>query len=108
MAEPARAPLIGVTGPARGGFAAWCATRFALARVGARVVRISPRRGLPAPLPDGFVIGGGADIGWQAWETLPDDEDDQRRRRLLDLVLFPLIALARTLAGKRQRTQENA
>src|SRR5262245_6034933 len=62
-------PTIGVTGPDRGGFAAWLFTRWALARSGARAVRITPNRpGHPERL-DGLVIGGGADIS----EPLPEE-----------------------------------
>jgi len=100
-------PRIGVTGPDRGGFGAWLATWLALARVGAQAVRITPRRGLPDDALDGFVIGGGADVGWQQWESVPEGAGDADRR-LLDLILFPLIALLRLLTGKRQRAADNA
>lgn len=56
-------PLIGVTGPDRGGDAAWWATRIALARSGARARRITPRRRVDdTDSLDGLVLGGGADV----------------------------------------------
>lgn len=56
------APVIGVTGPDRGGYAAWFMTRLALRRAGARPVRITPSRPLDETELDGVVIGGGSDV----------------------------------------------
>jgi putative glutamine amidotransferase len=55
-------PRIGVTGPDRGGWPAWTATRIAVWRAGGRAVRITPSR--PRSLDDvsGLIIGGGADV----------------------------------------------
>jgi len=46
MGSPKR-PLIGVTGPDRGGLAAWLFTWLALRRAGARALRITPSRAEP-------------------------------------------------------------
>ncbi|MDX1499672.1 MAG: gamma-glutamyl-gamma-aminobutyrate hydrolase family protein, partial [Woeseiaceae bacterium] len=57
-----RAPVIGVTGPATRLPWAWWATRWQLARAGARAVRLTPDRGHPEHEFDGIVLGGGNDI----------------------------------------------
>lgn len=55
-------PLIGVTGPDRGGAVAWQATRSALRRAGGRARRLTPGRARGGDDIDGLVLGGGADI----------------------------------------------
>jgi putative glutamine amidotransferase len=55
-------PLIGVTGPDRGGTVSWELTRLALARAGARARRVTPDSPASIDELDGLVIGGGADI----------------------------------------------
>ena len=98
MSVPAPRPLIGVTGPNRGGRAAWLFTALALRRAGARVVRITPARPFTPEQLDGLVIGGGADV------TEPLSEGDGAEppperviwpRRVLDLVLAPFVLLFR-------------
>jgi putative glutamine amidotransferase len=102
-------PVIGVTGPDRGGFPAWLFTRWALSRSGGRAVRITPNRPCHPDQLDGLVIGGGADIS----DPLPGEPPDpppppSRLRwlkpwlRLLDLVLAPLVFLFRWLGGTRK------
>lgn len=55
-------PLVGVTGPDKGGFIAWFMTQLALQRAGAIPVRLTPARHHKYLSMDGFVIGGGSDI----------------------------------------------
>jgi len=58
-------PLIGVTGPYKGGAAAWWFTRFGVWQAGGRAVRITPASkdaGVEELGLDGLVIGGGADV----------------------------------------------
>ncbi len=55
-------PRIGVTGPDRGGGAAWIMTSAALRRAGGRPVRITPTCLLEDDRLDGLVLGGGADV----------------------------------------------
>jgi putative glutamine amidotransferase len=57
-----RRPVIGVTGPYRGGAAAWIMTSAAIVRAGGRPLRVTPSRPRRGALLDGLVIGGGADI----------------------------------------------
>jgi putative glutamine amidotransferase len=55
-------PLVGVTGPDRGGTVAWELTRIALRRAGARAVRITPDAPQSIDRLDALIVGGGADI----------------------------------------------
>jgi len=79
-----RKPLIGVTTSRRGGWRSYLMHRLALARVGARTVRLVAG-GPQAPEPlDGLVIGGGDDIGAEIYggKVLPDVRIDPERDRL--------------------------
>lgn len=55
-------PRIGVTGPDRGGWPAWMATRIAIWRAGGRAVRITPLKPRSLDGLSGLIIGGGADV----------------------------------------------
>lgn len=100
MSSPAR-PLVGVTGPNRGGRAAWLFTRLALWRAGARAVRITPARTFHPEQLRALVIGGGADVT----EPLigpdlslpPPPERVRWPRRVIDLLLAPFVLLFRYL-----------
>lgn len=56
-------PTIGVTGPDRGGLAAWLLTAWAIRRAGGRPRRIRPARPVSVDALQGLIIGGGADVG---------------------------------------------
>lgn len=98
-------PLIGVTGPDRGGLAAWLATWYAVRRAGGRAVRITPRHPRTLLKPDALVIGGGADVdpglyGEPRRSLIQEFEESEPRmgQRLLGLVVYPLLwVLRRTL-----------
>jgi putative glutamine amidotransferase len=55
-------PRIGVTGPDRGGAAAWIMTALAVLRAGGVPRRITPARPGDGEALDGLVLGGGADV----------------------------------------------
>jgi putative glutamine amidotransferase len=98
-----RKPTIGVTGPDRGGLAAWWFTKLAIWRAGGKAVRITPKRPCDIETLDGLIIGGGADVDPTLYGEQQDEEPleslkEQERdvgRWLLSLLLFPLIYLAR-------------
>jgi len=97
-----RRALIGVTGPDKGGLAAWWFTKLAVYRAGGKAIRITPCRPCPPERLQGLIIGGGADVdptlyGGQETSSLEELQSPERTlgRRLLSLVLFPLIYLLR-------------
>ncbi|MET0340504.1 MAG: gamma-glutamyl-gamma-aminobutyrate hydrolase family protein [Polyangiales bacterium] len=93
-------PLIGVTGPNRGGWPAWIFARWALARAGARALRITPGRSFDLARLDGLVIGGGADVTEPLTTPLSKAPPASRvfwPRRVIDLLLAPLVLLVRWL-----------
>jgi len=106
-------PPVGVTGPDRGGQAAWLFTAWAVRLAGGRPIRIRPqdrhRHRLP-PL-SALIVGGGADVDPALYgEAKASPPMRELRRRsgsltvfLLSLLLFPLIWIARRLSGLRGR-----
>ncbi|HEY8383335.1 MAG TPA: gamma-glutamyl-gamma-aminobutyrate hydrolase family protein [Microvirga sp.] len=77
-------PLIGVTTSRRGGWRSYLMHRLALARVGARSVRLMAGTPPPDEPLHGLVIGGGDDIGAEIYggKVLPDVRIDPERDRL--------------------------
>jgi putative glutamine amidotransferase len=106
MGERLTRPRIGVTGPARGGWPAWIFTRYALYRVGARAVRVTPGFSGDLTLFQGFVIGGGADVSEPLPNALPEPVPPPSRvrwpRRVLDLLFAPLVLLVRLIAATKR------
>ena len=97
------APVIGVTGPDRGGYAAWFMTRLALQRVGAKAVRITPSRPVDESRLDGVVIGGGSDVEPLHYGEEPLEQILKKERgiRWLDwLVNILLFAFRRLLMAR--------
>lgn len=100
-------PNIGVTGPDKGGTAAWWFSRFALLVHGARAIRIRPKDGIPEEDIHGLIIGGGADINpkWYGGSEIKDlFSKDQKVSgirqffyRLATIFFFPFIYLIRKL-----------
>jgi len=95
-------PVIGITGPNAGGLAAWWFTALMVWRCGGRPRLIRPNRACDPELLDGLIIGGGADVapelyGQERELELSELEDAGARgwRRLLGILLFPLLLLIR-------------
>lgn len=101
-------PVIGVTGPDHGGLAAWWFSALAVRRAGGRPRRVHPRRPAGIGEIDGLILGGGADVSprlyGQPHRRRPRHMTDRSLhgwRRLLGIVLFPLMAgLRRILTTK--------
>jgi putative glutamine amidotransferase len=55
-------PTIGVTGPDKGGGAAWFFTALSVRLAGGKPVRITPERPSESEPLDGLILGGGADV----------------------------------------------
>jgi putative glutamine amidotransferase len=97
-------PVIGVTGPDRGGLAAWWFTALAVRRAGGRPRRIRPKAAVRIERLEGLIIGGGADVSPRLYgqhhserPTRMTDRSASGWRRLLGIVLFPLVFLLRRL-----------
>lgn len=109
-------PLIGVTGPDKGGRAAWWATRYALRRAGARTCWIRPGKPRSIAGLDGLVIGGGADVAPALYGEEPMAEvfaearkRHSLRRKLRALLFFPFVYLFRLLlSGHTTAAQDEA
>ncbi len=108
-------PVIGVTGPDRGGLAAWLFTAFAVWRVGGRPRRIRPGKPGAIDALDGLIIGGGADVSpalYGQHRRLPVGELADRGvtgwRRALGYLLFPLLWLLRLLLTKKRGGLDSA
>jgi putative glutamine amidotransferase len=106
MAGRQTAPRVGVTGPNKGGWPAWIFTRLALYRVGAVAVRITTSRTVDCTTLSGLVIGGGADVSEPVVDT-PDELTPPASRvrwprRVIDLLLAPLVLLVRWIAATRR------
>lgn len=97
-------PVIGITGPDKGGLSAWIFTALAVWRAGGRPRRIRPGRPRPIERLDGLIIGGGADVSPTLYgqERMPELSELKDRsvsgwRRMIGIVLFPLLLLIRRL-----------
>jgi putative glutamine amidotransferase len=104
--EDDKPPVIGVTGPDQGGGAAWLFTWFAVWLAGGHAVRITPKHPRSIEGLCGLIIGGGADVDPQLYgeieaDLLPREKqpDEDRLMFLLELILFPIIWIARKSAG---------
>lgn len=102
-------PGIGVTGPDRGGMAAWMFTALAVWRAGGRPLRIRPGRRVSFDRVDGLIIGGGADVSPRLYgehRHLPvselSDPGTFGWRRALGFILFPLLWLMRRILTKKK------
>ncbi len=84
-------PIIGVTGPDRGGYIAWRMTALAIQRCHAKAVRITPSRPLGKLRLDGVVIGGGTDV--DPFHYGQESEPEARQAMLHSTVLDWLVGL---------------
>lgn len=97
---------IGVTGPDRGGTAAWLMTALAVRRCGGVPVRISASRGYDEDSLDGLVIGGGTDVDpfHYGQEKLAENAegDGDAASSLLDWVVGAGVSLMRLVLSTSQ------
>ena len=112
---PSRRPIIGVTGPDRGGEAAWFFTWVGLTLAGASARWITPKKPCCIEDVDGLVIGGGADVDPRLYgeqlAPMLEGTSEQRLlslfRRVLDLVLFPILWLVRQLLARSSDVRQD-
>lgn len=102
---------MGVTGPDRGGLAAWLCTWLAVRRAGGKAVRVTPSRPVDQIELDALIIGGGADVDPRHYgqerlelEQAVREQASERRlwRRLLNIALFPLLWLLRRMLSTQK------
>jgi putative glutamine amidotransferase len=100
-------PIIGVTGPHRGGTGAWIFTALSIWLAGGRPKRITTENSVAQEDIDGLIIGGGADIEpvrygaeWSG-ETSTDKPKRTLTERLISLLFYPLVWLTRFLQHKK-------
>lgn len=109
-----RRAVIGITGPDRGGLAAWIFTSLAVFIMGGKPVRITPARKFSIEHIDGLIIGGGADIHPDRYGDVSHDlkkefsKENTRGLNLLSWILFPLLYLFRTLLSTKQFTSHDS
>lgn len=91
---------------------AWLFTWFALWRVGARARRVTSARQVDPARLHGLVIGGGADVTDPFGTAEPDDtpppEHVRWPRRVIDLLLAPLVLCVRWLGAVRHHGIDQA
>lgn len=99
-------PVIGITGPDRGGYPAWFFTRIAVWRAGGRAIRIRPGKKVDPQRLNGLIIGGGADIDPGRYTGTIDDiaehqkkgkEDEKEGGGFLAWLLAPVIMIIRRI-----------
>ncbi|MCW9708338.1 gamma-glutamyl-gamma-aminobutyrate hydrolase family protein [Fodinibius salsisoli] len=103
MSEPK--PNIGVTGPDRGGTAAWLFTKWAVFLHGGKAIRIQPGNEKPEVELHGLILGGGADIsprfyGGEGAASVGLKGQDRSRgffRMILNILFLPIIFLVRAI-----------
>lgn len=108
-------PRIGITGPDRGGLAAWIMTARAIRSAGGRPVRITPTRHPPRGRLDGLILGGGADVdpglyGQDRLHLMREIEASEPAtgQRLLAFMLYPLLWLLRRLLRTKHHGGDQA
>ena len=107
-------PVIGISGPDKGGGMAWFFTALSIIIAGGKPVRITPRRAYKIEKLNGVVIGGGADIDPRSYT-----EDDfiehymqltlkarklgilRRIGRFIGWLYYPIIFLLRKLFSRK-------
>ncbi|TRX00508.1 gamma-glutamyl-gamma-aminobutyrate hydrolase family protein [Candidatus Methylobacter oryzae] len=93
MPETQLQPVIGVTGPGKGGDRAWYFTRYAIIWAGGRPLRLTPENSHLHEELNGIVIGGGDDIHPTLYESevLPNSRYDKERD------MFELLYIEKSL-----------
>lgn len=107
-------PRIGVTGPDKGGNAAWIFTGFSIFLAGGIPVRIRPSNPKPIDKLQGLVIGGGADIDPEAYENdnffdsyLKETLQNKRRsirskiKSFIQFLIYPIIFIIRKILSRK-------
>lgn len=95
-------PVIGITGPSKGGTAAWLATALSVILAGGHPLRITTEQPADITQIDGLIVGGGSDIDPGRYgERLMQVKKKAPGRSLLqwlfNIILFPVYWLIRKI-----------
>lgn len=105
-------PVIGVTGPDKGGKAAWMFTSLSIRLAGGKPKRITPSRPADINEVNGLILGGGADVDPERYgeikeEDLLSEEDSQGKsfinwvELILSVILYPLFFILRKIYASK-------
>jgi len=107
-------PCIGITGPDKGGLAAWIFTSWAIRLAGGKPLRLKPGKTSKAKHINGLIIGGGADIDPRAYTqdnflqsylslTLKDKKTGFLKKilRFITWIYYPLVFIMRKILSRK-------
>lgn len=105
-------PVIGVTGPDKGGGAAWFFTSLSIRMAGGKPKRITPLKPAHIDEIDGLILGGGADVDPQRYgeirkEDLLSNEETKGRsfiswiELILSIILYPILLVFRKIYSSK-------
>lgn len=107
-------PVIGVTGPNKGGRMAWFFTALSIRLSGGIPIRVTPAKPVPIDVLDGLVIGGGADVDPETYsqnklieEYLKNTLQEQRipwyqkLSRAVSWLYYPFLFILRKLLSRK-------
>lgn len=97
-----RRPLIGVTGPDKGGLAAWLMTALAVRRAGGLPVRVTPARQVSVEPLAALIIGGGTDVDPIHYGEESLGAADGQQSSLADWTIGLLLTALRTLLARHR------
>ncbi len=111
-------PTIGITGPDKGGTAAWWFTKYAVLLQGGKPVRITPSKPHPGEKLDGLILGGGADIDPERYgKSFTDNPFEMGPKpsslyqgfiKILSLLFYPFLFLIRKLLSTKSSAVDPA
>lgn len=112
-----RKPVIGITGPVRGGTSAWWFTALAVWMQGGRPIRIYPGKPRDEVKLDGLILGGGADINPKRYGALLEQGSSEKPSprglrgwiiRFVSILFYPLVFLLRNLFSTKNVKTDTA
>lgn len=86
-------PVIGVTGPDKGGGAAWFFTRLSILLAGGKPKRIRPSQPATIDEIDGLILGGGADVDPERYGGEVNDENLLSEEKVKGMTFKGLVEL---------------
>ena len=97
-------PIVGVTGPTRGGWVAWTMTALAIRRCGASPRRITVKRPCDPANLDGLIVGGGTDIDpFHYGESSLRADQDSAGNNIAEWLVSLVLGVFRILFASHKR-----